>query len=72
VIAVDKHADRLAMALSHVAGLKAAVSELQAMTRTLEHLAEHCQGNDRPDCPIIENLAELTSPAVTERSARSA
>jgi Cu(I)-responsive transcriptional regulator len=51
-------ADVKAMALSHVAGLKAKIAELQTMAQTLEHLANHCRGNDRPDCPIIAGLAE--------------
>lgn len=53
-------ADVKAMALSHAAGLKAKIAELQAMAQTLEHLADHCQGNDRPDCPILADLAEPT------------
>lgn len=56
-------ADVKAMALSHVAGLKAKISELQAMVQALEHLADHCHGNDRPDCPIIAELAEPTAAA---------
>jgi MerR family copper efflux transcriptional regulator len=33
------------------------------MKATLEHLVHCCQGDDRPDCPIIENLAnEATAP----------
>lgn len=28
------------------------------MTKTLQHLAETCHGDDRPECPIIEELAE--------------
>tara|TARA_R110000787_G_scaffold169035_2_gene281769 strand:+ start:331 stop:831 length:501 start_codon:yes stop_codon:yes gene_type:complete len=60
-------ADVKEMALAHAAGLKAKIAELQAMVQTLEHLANHCHGNDRPDCPIIENLAERTAPATTEQ-----
>lgn len=56
-------ADVKAMALSHVAGLKAKIAELQAMAQTLEHLADHCHGNDRPDCPILTDLAESTAAA---------
>lgn len=59
-------ADVKAMALSHVAGLKAKIAELQAMAQTLEHLADHCHGNDRPDCPIIADLAEPTAAAAAE------
>ncbi|MDO9101400.1 MAG: Cu(I)-responsive transcriptional regulator [Candidatus Nitrotoga sp.] len=56
-------ADVKAMALSHVAGLKVKIAELQAMAQTLEHLADHCHGNDRPDCPILTDLAEPTAVA---------
>ena len=28
------------------------------MKATLEHLVHGCHGDDRPDCPIIEGLAE--------------
>lgn len=61
-------ADVKTMALAHVALLKMKIAELQAMTKTLEHLANHCHGNDRPDCPIIENLAEPTADAAEQRS----
>lgn len=54
-------ADVKALALSHIAGLKAKIHELEAMTRTLEHLADHCTGDERPDCPIIEDLADTDS-----------
>lgn len=57
-------ADVKALALGHVAALKAKAAELQAMARTLQHLAEHCHGNDRPECPILEELAETAQPAV--------
>jgi Cu(I)-responsive transcriptional regulator len=60
-------ADVKAVALSHVAGLKAKIAELQAMARTLEHLAAHCHGNDRPECPIIEDLAAAAAPAPPQR-----
>lgn len=56
------------VALAHVAGLKAKIAELQAMAQTLEHLATHCHGNDRPDCPIIEDLSEPTAEAADQRS----
>ncbi|PTQ13295.1 Cu(I)-responsive transcriptional regulator [Sphingomonas oleivorans] len=35
-------------------GRKAAA--LQAMRKTLLELAEHCHGDQRPDCPIIDRL----------------
>lgn len=64
-------ADVKTMALSHVAGLKAKIAELQAMAQNLEHLAEHCHGNERPDCPILADLAERTATAVAEQRSQA-
>jgi hypothetical protein len=30
---------------------------MQAMRGTLADLAQHCHGDHRPDCPILEDLA---------------
>jgi len=65
-------ADVKAVALSHVAGLKAKIAELQAMAQTLEHLAAHCHGDGRPDCPILEDLAEAADAAAASRPGRRA
>jgi MerR family copper efflux transcriptional regulator len=62
-------ADVKEMALSHVARLKAKIAELQAMAQTLEFLADHCHGNDRPDCPILADLAEPTASATVPNKA---
>jgi len=40
----------------HIAELETKVAELQAMARTLKHLAQHCHGDHRPECPILEEL----------------
>ena len=45
------------LAMKHVEELDARIREMQAMRRTLVALAEHCHGDDRPDCPILEDLA---------------
>jgi Cu(I)-responsive transcriptional regulator len=34
------------------------IRELTELRRTLEHLVHACHGNDRPDCPILEELSE--------------
>jgi Cu(I)-responsive transcriptional regulator len=41
----------------HVEDLKLKIAELQSMVQTLEHLTEHCHGDHRPECPILEDLA---------------
>jgi Cu(I)-responsive transcriptional regulator len=46
-----------ALASSHMAELDAKLRELEAMKRTLAALIEHCHGDARPECPILENLA---------------
>lgn len=44
------------IATRHIAELKQKVAQLQAMVQTLEHLAEHCHGDHRPECPILDDL----------------
>ncbi len=51
-----------AIALSHVRELEERMRQLQTMAATLRHLAAHCHGDGRPDCPIIDDLA---APAAT-------
>lgn len=35
------------------------IAELEAMRSTLHALISHCHGDDRPDCPILDDLAGL-------------
>ena len=53
-------ADVKAVALEHIAELERKAAAIQAMTKTLKHLANNCQGNGRPDCPIIEEIANAS------------
>lgn len=46
------------VALAHVAELEAKIAELQAMADTLTELADACHGDDRPECPILKDLAQ--------------
>jgi Cu(I)-responsive transcriptional regulator len=48
------------LALKHVAELDEKIEELKAMRRTLSSLAEHCHGDERPECPILEDLASVS------------
>ena len=51
-----------ALALAHVAELESKLAKLQAMKDTLQHLAHCCHGDERPDCPILDRLADDATP----------
>jgi len=64
-------ADVKRIALEHVEALQSKMREIEAIADTLLHLAEHCHGDDRPDCPIIHGLAQDgMEPPMPERSRR--
>lgn len=50
-------ADVKRLAEHHIAELEGKIAALQAMQRTLEQLACACHGDERPDCPILEDLS---------------
>ncbi|WP_375457624.1 Cu(I)-responsive transcriptional regulator [uncultured Enterovirga sp.] len=45
------------IALGHVAELEERIARMREMADTLHHLADACQGNARPECPILRGLA---------------
>lgn len=45
------------IAESHLCDIDQKLQELHQMRDTLAHLIEACAGNDRPDCPILTDLA---------------
>jgi MerR family copper efflux transcriptional regulator len=45
------------LATKHIAELDGKIAGLQAMRRTLTTLAHNCHGDERPDCPILDDLA---------------
>tara|TARA_B100001939_G_scaffold86036_1_gene73654 strand:+ start:10927 stop:11328 length:402 start_codon:yes stop_codon:yes gene_type:complete len=49
-------ADVKAIALDHIAELEEKIAQMQEMVNTLRNLAQHCHGDDRPDCPILADL----------------
>lgn len=57
-----------AIADKHLAGLDARITEMQAMAETLRHLSHCCAGDDRPDCPILEDLTDGSEPSEPPRS----
>ena len=50
-------ADVTALARQHILELELKIRELGQLRDTLQDLVEHCQGDDRPDCPILKELA---------------
>lgn len=54
----QKHADDLAQR----------IAAMQAMQKTLGHLIHCCQGDDRPDCPILDDLAGTAPRPVLQKN----
>lgn len=46
-----------ALAASHIAAIDQKIEELKSIRRTLSDLVSRCHGDDRPDCPILDDLA---------------
>lgn len=44
------------VAMKHKIELEKKLSEIQAMLKTIDKLITHCHGDNRPDCPILEEL----------------
>ena len=60
-----------ALAQAHIQELEQKAQELLAMKATLEHLVHCCHGDDRPECPILEQLGDAQTVAPTaEHGAR--
>ncbi len=54
----DRHSAQVkALARRHVADIDRKIAELGGMRDTLTDLIERCHGDDRPDCPILDDLA---------------
>jgi len=45
------------IASDHIGALETKIAELQSMVGTLKHLVHCCHGDNRPDCPILDDLA---------------
>ena len=49
-------ADVKRLAQEQIDGLERKIAEMQAMKDSLQHLADACCGDHRPDCPILNDL----------------
>ena len=52
-------ADVCAIAQRHLAEIETKIADLNTMRNTLTHLVDTCAGDDRPDCPILDDLGRL-------------
>lgn len=50
-------ADVKRIALKQIDDIGRRIDKLESIRRTLVHLTERCHGDDRPDCPILDDLA---------------
>src|SRR5687768_733710 len=50
------------LALKHVAELDSKIEELQSVRFALANLAQDCHGDERPECPILDDLGRLPRP----------
>lgn len=44
------------LTVSHIADVDQKLRQLQALRRALQHLVDHCHGDSRPECPILEDI----------------
>ena len=51
------HLDAISRRNLEIEEIDRKLAELNAMRATLTHLAQNCHGDDRPDCPILDDLA---------------
>jgi MerR family copper efflux transcriptional regulator len=49
-------ADVKALAGAHIEALDRKITELVGLRDTLQQLVDSCHGDDRPDCPILQDL----------------
>jgi MerR family transcriptional regulator, copper efflux regulator len=57
-----------AIALQHVGRIDRKLVELQTVRAALADLASRCHGDARPECPILDELAEGHTHTTANRS----
>jgi MerR family copper efflux transcriptional regulator len=50
-------ADVKAIAEAKLTEIERKIAELMGLQKTLQHLVHHCHGDERPDCPILDELS---------------
>ena len=54
------------IAQAHIDDLHTRIAAMQDMQRTLQQLVRCCHGDDRPDCPILDDLAAAAVPQASK------
>ena len=62
-------ADVHRLASRHLAALEHKIGKMEAMHRTLRQLVHDCHGDERPDCPILDDLAQTGATRAAAREA---
>ncbi|MDP6951513.1 MAG: Cu(I)-responsive transcriptional regulator [Alphaproteobacteria bacterium] len=55
-------ADVKGIAEAHLAAIDDKITDLQSLRGVLAHLIHACHGDERPDCPILDDLAGEIGP----------
>ncbi len=56
------------IAEDHLQRIDEKIAQLQSMRSTLSHLVHACAGDDRPDCPILQDLASDEADGAGDRT----
>lgn len=56
------------LAEAHLTEIRGRIAALEGLKATLERLCEACRGDERPDCPILDELAEAQPPRRPRRN----
>jgi MerR family copper efflux transcriptional regulator len=51
-------ADVKRLALDHIAEIRAKIAAMTSMRDTVQELADACDGDERPECPILRDLED--------------
>jgi Cu(I)-responsive transcriptional regulator len=56
------------LAEKHIADLEVRITEMREVAKTLKKLAGACHGDDRPDCPILDDLSQPRTKRAAQRA----
>jgi MerR family copper efflux transcriptional regulator len=62
-------ADVKRLALDHIAEIRAKIAAMTSMRDTVQELADACEGDDRPECPILRDLEDASREELLPSSA---